>query len=115
MQLLACIGMITGAFLCFRIRPIEFTDGLFLWLLKPKGSFFMVHRPSRLVDLCAAGRAFGLEPKELCFVSPKEGEAPNIMLVHMIKGGGPELRLLRPLYIYDEAGNYTEELRACYR
>ena len=38
MQLLACIGMITGAFLCFRIRPIEFTDGLFLWLLKPKGS-----------------------------------------------------------------------------
>ena len=84
-------------------------------LLKPKGSFFMVHRPSRLVDLCAAGRAFGLEPKELCFVSPKEGEIPNIMLVHMIKGGGPELRLLRPLYIYDEAGNYTEELRACYR
>ncbi len=84
-------------------------------LLKPKGSFFMVHRPSRLVDLCAAGRVFGLEPKELCFVSPKEGEIPNIMLVHMIKGGGPELRLLRPLYIYDEAGNYTEELRACYR
>ena len=84
-------------------------------LLKPKGSFFMVHRPSRLVDLCAAGRAFGLEPKELCFVSPKEGEVPNIMLVHMIKGGGPELRLLRPLYIYDETGNYTEELRACYR
>lgn len=38
MQLLACIGMITGAFLCFRIRPIEFTDGLFLWLLKPRGS-----------------------------------------------------------------------------
>ena len=29
-------------------------------LLKPKGSFFMVHRPARLVDICVAGRTYGL-------------------------------------------------------
>lgn len=38
MELLACIGMITGAFLCLNIGPMEFTDGLFLWLIRPKGS-----------------------------------------------------------------------------
>ena len=83
-------------------------------LLKPKGSFFMVHRPSRLVDICAVGRAYSLEPKEMCFVSPKEGEIPNILLVHMIKGAGRELKILKPLAVYDSDGGYTEKLRKSY-
>ena len=37
-QLLACAGMIAGAFLILGIRPVEFTDSLFAWLLKPKRS-----------------------------------------------------------------------------
>lgn len=83
-------------------------------LLKPKGSFFMVHRPARLVDICVAGRTYGLEPKELCLVSPKEGEIPNILLVHMIKGGGKELKLLKPLAVYEADGSFTARLRKCY-
>ena len=74
----------------------------------------MVHRPSRLVDICAAGRACGLEPKEMCFVSPKEGEIPNILLVHMIKGAGRELKILKPLAVYDRDGSYTDKLRKSY-
>ena len=31
-QLLACIGMITGSFLLFGLAPMEFTDGLFSFL-----------------------------------------------------------------------------------
>ena len=84
-------------------------------LLHNGGDFFLVHRPSRLADICCMGRACGLEPKELCFVSANRDSAANILLVHMIKGGGPELRMLRPLYIYDENGAYTEDLRSCYR
>ena len=83
-------------------------------LLKPKGSLFMVHRPSRLVDLCVAGRACGLEPKEMCLVSPKEGRIPNILLVHMIKGAGRELKILKPLAVYDRDGSYTDKLRKSY-
>lgn len=84
-------------------------------LLKPRGDFFMVHRPSRLVDICCMSRAAGLEPKEMCFVSPVEGEAANILLVHMVKGGGRQLKLLEPLFIYEKDGNYTEKLKECYR
>lgn len=37
MQLLACAGMITGAFLILGLKPMEFTDGLFAFLLqRPK-------------------------------------------------------------------------------
>ena len=37
-QLLACVGLITGVFLIMGLRPTEFTDGLFAFLIKPKGS-----------------------------------------------------------------------------
>lgn len=84
-------------------------------LLKPKGDFFMVHRPSRLADICCFGRKYGLEPKELCFVSPDSRKAPNIILIHCVKGAGRQLRILEPLYVYNEDGTYTDKLRECYK
>lgn len=84
------------------------------WLLKKRGSLYMINRPSRLIDICEIARDIGLEPREIRFISPNKNKAPNIMLIHMIKGGGHELRFLDPLYVYDEAGNYTEEILRCY-
>lgn len=84
-------------------------------MLKPRGDFFMVHRPSRLADICCFARAYGLEPKELCFVSPDCRRTPNIILVHCVKGAGRQLRILEPLYVYNKDGSYTEELRKCYK
>ena len=37
-QLLACAGMIAGAFLILGLRPVEFTDSLFAFFLQPKKS-----------------------------------------------------------------------------
>lgn len=84
-------------------------------LLRPRGDFFMVHRPSRLADICCMARAAGLEPKEMCFVGPNRESAPNILLVHMVKGAGRQLTLLEPLFVYEENGSYTEKLKECYR
>lgn len=84
-------------------------------LLKSKGDFFMVHRPSRLVDICCLGRKYGLEPKEMCFVSPNQQTAPNIILVHFVKGSGRQLKVLDPLYVYNMDGTYTDKLRECYK
>ena len=38
MQLLACAGLIVGAFLVLGLKPMEFTDSLFAFLLRPKKS-----------------------------------------------------------------------------
>lgn len=37
-QLLACAGLIAGAFLLLGLKPVEFTDSLFAFLLRPKHS-----------------------------------------------------------------------------
>lgn len=85
------------------------------YLLGARGDFFMVHRPSRLVDICCYGREFGLEPKDMCFVSPNIEEIPNILLVHMVKGGGKELKFQKPLSVYNEDGSYTQQLLEAYK
>lgn len=85
------------------------------YILRDKGEFFMVHRPSRIVDICCLGRQYGLEVKELQFVSPNREGKPNILLVHMVKGGGREVKMLPPLYVYNMDGSYTDELRKAYK
>jgi tRNA1Val (adenine37-N6)-methyltransferase len=85
------------------------------YLLKPRGEFFMIHRPSRLVDICYFGRKNSLEPKLMRFVSPKRETAPNLVLIEMVKNGGSELRLLDPMWIYDGKGQYTQDVLKAYK
>jgi len=83
-------------------------------LLKDRGDFYMVHRPNRLVDICVLCRQNKLEPKEIRFVSPNKESAPNILLIHCVKHGNPDLKFLDPLYVYREDGNYTDEIMELY-
>lgn len=83
-------------------------------LLKDGGDFYMINRPSRLVDVVCLCRAYRLEPKELRFIQPSEGKKPNIFLVHCVKYGRPELKLLDPLCVYGPDGRYTEEVMRIY-
>lgn len=80
-------------------------------LLKQGGKAAFVHRPGRLLDIVTAMRAYRIEPKRIRFVYPKEGKEANILLIEGAKDGKPDLKILPPLYVFDEAGNYTEEVR----
>lgn len=80
-------------------------------LLKQGGKAAFVHRPGRLLDIVTAMRANRLEPKRIRFVYPKEGKEANTLLIEGIKDGKPDLKILPPLYVYDDEGNYTEEVR----
>ena len=83
-------------------------------LLKDRGELFMVHRPSRMVDLLAYAREFRLEAKTMQLVCPKNGEVPNIVLIHFVKNGGKELKLLKNLDVHKEDGGYTEDILKIY-
>jgi tRNA1(Val) A37 N6-methylase TrmN6 len=38
----------------------------------------------------------------------------NMVLVEALRDGKPEVRLLPPLIVYQENGNYTQEIRDIY-
>lgn len=91
----------------------EFTQAA-AFMLKRRGHFFLVHRPSRLADIFFFCRKYGLEPKKMRFVSPRQGAKPNILLLHCVKGGGRELDVAETLNVYGSDGKYTSEIMKIY-
>ena len=85
------------------------------FLLKDKGTIFMVHKPERLVDIIELMRREKIEPKEIRFVYPKEHAEANLFLIKAIKNGGSFLKIDKPLYVYNEEGNYTDEILKIYQ
>ena len=83
-------------------------------LLAPYGRFAMVHRPERLADIIYLMRIWKIEPKYLRFVHPSPYKKPNLLLIRGIKNGNPELKMMDPLYVYDENGNYSDEINRIY-
>jgi len=83
-------------------------------LLRFGGRFYMVHRPNRLADIVEAMRKSNLEPKTLRLVHPKAGAAPNTLLISATKGGKPHLDVKPPLIVYDNNGQYTDEIIRIY-
>lgn len=82
--------------------------------LKDNGSFYMVHRPERIVDICSIMRQYKLEPKEIRLVYPQLTEEANLVLVRCVKCGKPYVKVLNPLVVYDENNNYTDEIYQIY-
>jgi len=83
-------------------------------LLVPGGQFAMVHRPERLVDILYLMRNYKIEPKYIRFVHPSPYKKANLLLVKGAKYGKPELKMMEPLYVYDEEGNYSSEINQIY-
>lgn len=83
-------------------------------LLKDNGRMFIVHRPERLADIFCFMRKYKIEPKRVKMIYPKANKAPNIVLVEGQRDGGAYLKWDTPLYVYDENGNYTNEIDKIY-
>lgn len=84
------------------------------FLLKPNGRFFMVNRPLRLVDMLHFGRVHNLEAKNIRFVHSREGKSPKLVLIEYLKYGKPEVKVLDPLYVYEDGQKYTKEILDIY-
>ncbi|MGD7046438.1 tRNA1(Val) (adenine(37)-N6)-methyltransferase [Jeotgalibacillus proteolyticus] len=80
-------------------------------LLKQGGKAAFVHRPGRLLDLVTLMRKYRLEPKRIQFVYPKMGKEANTILIEGTKDGKADTKILPPLYVYQENGEYTDEVK----
>ena len=83
-------------------------------ILKPMGQFAMVHRPDRLVDIIWLMRKYYIEPKYMRFVYPSVNKKANLILIKGTKQGRPQLKMLEPLYVYNESGEFSDEINRIY-
>ncbi len=84
------------------------------YLLKDLGEFYMVNRPDRLVDIFELMRKYKIEPKKIKFVYPNENKKTNLILIKGVKNGKQFLEFENNLYVYNEDGNYTDEILKIY-
>lgn len=83
-------------------------------MLKPKGRFYMVHRPNRLTDIFVLLRQYHLEPKRLRFVHSYIDKEPSMLLVEASRGGKPMVKVEKPFIVYEKEGIYTKEVKEVY-
>ena len=67
-------------------------------VLKPRGRFYMVHRPFRLTEI-------------ICCMDRE----PNMVLIEGLLGGNSRITVEKPLIVYEKPGVYTQEIREIYR
>ena len=84
-------------------------------LLKQKGKLAMVHRPDRLVEILETFKKYKIEPKRLQFIYPKRDKECNQILIEGVKDGQMgNLRILPPLYVYNDDNKWTKEVLKIY-
>jgi len=83
-------------------------------LLKPKGRFYMVHRPFRLAEIMSKMVEYKIEPKRMRLVYPYIDKEPNMVLIEGLRGGKSRMTVEPPLIVYKEPGVYTDEIYELY-
>jgi tRNA1(Val) A37 N6-methylase TrmN6 len=83
-------------------------------LVKPGGKISMVHRPQRLGEIITMLRKYRMEPKVIRFVHPRAGSEANMVLVEAHRDGKPDVKILPPLIVYQENGEYCQEVMDIY-
>jgi len=81
------------------------------YVLKNGGTFAMVHRPERMIEIINLMQKYGIEPKKMRLVYSKVGKDANILLIEGIKNGKTGLKIMSPLYTHNNDGSYVDEIR----
>jgi len=84
-------------------------------LLKNKGRFYLVHRPNRLCELFETMKKNKLEPKYMRTVHSFENTEATMVLICAIKNASSQMIVEKPLIIYKDKDNYTDEVKAIYQ
>ena len=78
--------------------------------LNNNGTFAMIHRTDRLIEIIEEMRKNNIEPKKVQFIYPKKNSESNMVLIEGRKNGHSGLIVKEPLFIHDEQGNYLDEI-----
>lgn len=83
-------------------------------LLKARGRFCMIFHPERLPEVIDTFRRNRLEPKRVRFVHNDIHATSKIVLIEAVKDGQAGIKIEKPLFMYNEKGEYTAEVNEMY-
>lgn len=84
-------------------------------LLKNNGKLVMVHRTERLNEIIELSKKYNLEIKRLQFIYPRINEESNMIIIEAHKNGKSGLKVLPPIIVHDQEGNYNKEIELMFK
>ncbi len=83
--------------------------------LNNNGTFAIVHRTDRLIEIIEEFRKNNIEPKRIQLIYPKENTESNMVLIEGRKNGNVGLKILPPLIAHKQNGEYSEEVKKMFQ
>jgi len=80
-------------------------------MLRTSGRFVTIFSAERTTDLLSQMRDEKLEPKMIRLIHSNRKSDAKLILVEGIKCGRPGVKVVPPLYIYEETGDYTADVQ----
>lgn len=71
------------------------------YLVKPGGSFFLIHKPFRLAEIFSVLMQYKMEPKRMRLVHPYVDKEPNMVMIEAVRGGKSRITIEPPLVVYE--------------
>jgi tRNA1Val (adenine37-N6)-methyltransferase len=82
------------------------------YLLRESGAVYTVYPAARAVELIFRFRESGIEPKRMRMVHSTTLTGAEFVLLEAVKGGGEELEIMPPLFVYEREGDCRGEREA---
>jgi len=85
------------------------------YLLKNNGSFYLVHRTERLIEIIEDLKKYNLTPKCLQFIHPYKNKESKLFMIKAVKNGHDGMKVMVPLYIHNEDTSYRDEIKEIFK
>ena len=85
------------------------------YLLKNMGSFSIVFRSERLIEILELLKKYNLEPKRMKNCYTKWNENAKIWMIEAIKDANSGLLIEMPIFVYDKNGKKSEYIENLYK
>ena len=80
-------------------------------ILKDNGTFSMVHRVDRFMDVISCFKNHSIEPKRIKFIFDNINSESNLFLIEGQKNANSGLKIDKPLVLRNLDGSFTEEYK----
>ena len=81
------------------------------YLVRLSGRICFIYHPSRIAEFLAGAATLKLAPLRLRMVHGNRDAEARMFLIEMVKGRKGDLKILAPLCVYDEVGEYTGDMK----
>ena len=78
-------------------------------ILCDKGTFALVHRTDRFIEVVESLKKYKLEPKRVMFIYNKIGDNSEMFFIESRKNGSSGLKIEKPFVMRNEDNSYTDE------